>query len=247
MNDDDGASEGVGESVGDGAQEATLDPARFGRLLEVVSLASVGEYAAALGHFEAMREDEFGMLEEGLRVFISELMSGHAAREQATAELLQAREELEQKPLGELKPFLDPGTYPDAVRGTLRDSLTYLLVELLVDTANWRPEQNDLYRFDFAALLRGDAKQALITHMDDQTVHPLTRAVLALDDLESWHRRSDRPAAALEARLGVKLIARSTRSLRLTSAGQAYLERARDLLEHQQHLDGPASDATNSC
>ena len=44
-----------------------------------------------------MREDEFGMLEEGLRVFISELMSGHAAREQATAELLQAREELEQK------------------------------------------------------------------------------------------------------------------------------------------------------
>lgn len=97
MNDDDGASEGVGESVGGGAQEATLDPARFGRLLEVVSLASVGEYAAALGHFEAMREDEFGMLEEGLRVFISELMSGHAAREQATAELLQAREELEQK------------------------------------------------------------------------------------------------------------------------------------------------------
>ncbi len=115
--------------------------------------------------------------------------------------LWQQREAVGGTPLAALSPFLQANNYPAEVRGTLRDSLTYLLVELLVDTANWRPEQNDLYRFDFAALLRGDAKQALITHMDDQTVHPLTRAMLALDDLESWHRRSDRPAAALEARL----------------------------------------------
>ena len=89
--------ETAGETTEPGNSGEIIDPGRFTRLLEVVSLASVGEYAAALSHFEAMREDEFGMLEEGLRVFISELMIGHAAREQATAELLTAREELEQK------------------------------------------------------------------------------------------------------------------------------------------------------
>ncbi len=39
-----------------------------------------------------------------------------------------------------------------------------------------------------------------------------------------------RQIAALEARLGVKLIARSTRSLSLTSAGTTYLERCREIL-----------------
>lgn len=75
----------------------TIDPARFARLLEIVSLASIGEYAVALGHFEAQCEDDLGMLEEGMRVFISELQSGHEAREQATAALELARAELEQK------------------------------------------------------------------------------------------------------------------------------------------------------
>jgi len=40
-----------------------------------------------------------------------------------------------------------------------------------------------------------------------------------------------RQVAALEAHLGVKLIARSTRSLTLTSAGSAYLESCREILD----------------
>jgi DNA-binding transcriptional LysR family regulator len=40
-----------------------------------------------------------------------------------------------------------------------------------------------------------------------------------------------RQVAALEAQLGVKLIVRSTRSLALTSAGEAYLARCREILD----------------
>ena len=65
------------------------DQERFSRLMEVVALASVGEYTAALDHCGDMREDDFGMLEEGLRVFISELQHGRAAREAADAALGQ--------------------------------------------------------------------------------------------------------------------------------------------------------------
>ena len=71
--------------------------ARFERLMEVVSLASVGEYAAALGHCGALQEDTFGMLEEGVKVFISELRAGHAAREQATEALERAQAEIDAK------------------------------------------------------------------------------------------------------------------------------------------------------
>ncbi len=72
-------------------------PERFQRLMEVVSLASVGEYAAALEHCGAVQEDAFGALEEGVRVFVSELQEGHRAREQADAALAQAQQEIDAK------------------------------------------------------------------------------------------------------------------------------------------------------
>ena len=129
--------------------------------------------------------------------------------EQIYAEVLKAfarvwvrREELGQKPLAELKPFLDPGTYPDAVRGTLRDALTYLLVEELASTATWRPEQNDeVSRLDFAALLRGQPVTTAPVKMDDPALHPVVKLNAALVDLEAWHTRRGAREAALEAHL----------------------------------------------
>ncbi|MBK7898463.1 MAG: LysR family transcriptional regulator [Azonexus sp.] len=47
-----------------------------------------------------------------------------------------------------------------------------------------------------------------------------------------------RQVAALEAQLGVRLIARSTRSLSLTSAGVAYLERCREILNLVEAAEG---------
>jgi DNA-binding transcriptional LysR family regulator len=51
-----------------------------------------------------------------------------------------------------------------------------------------------------------------------------------------------RQVAALEAHLGVKLIARSTRSLMLTSAGSAYLERCREILDLVEAAEAGLAD-----
>src|SRR5882724_601496 len=46
---------------------------------------------------------------------------------------------------------------------------------------------------------------------------------------------------ALEARLGVRLIERTTRSVALTEAGRAYLERAREILRSIDEADREAT------
>ena len=51
-----------------------------------------------------------------------------------------------------------------------------------------------------------------------------------------------RQVAALEAHLGVKLIARSTRSLTLTSAGSAYLESCREILNLVEAAESGLAD-----
>ncbi len=50
-----------------------------------------------------------------------------------------------------------------------------------------------------------------------------------------------RSVAALEAHLGVKLIARSTRSLKLTAEGEVYLERCREILDLVGAAEGDLS------
>ncbi|MDC0723144.1 STAS domain-containing protein [Nannocystis bainbridge] len=75
----------------------TTDSERFDRIMAVIGLASVGEFDGALEHFSQSREDAFGMLEEGLRLFITELKASHEERDRVLAALLQANQEIEQK------------------------------------------------------------------------------------------------------------------------------------------------------
>lgn len=70
---------------------------RLERLLEVIALASLGEFDEALALFEAPREDAFGMLAEGLRIFLGELRDAQTARDEAMAALQRAKAEIEQK------------------------------------------------------------------------------------------------------------------------------------------------------
>ena len=117
----------------------------------------------------------------------------------AYEEVWQQREALGALPVGRLSAYLSTGSYPDEVRGTLRDAVSYLLVGLLSDSSLWRPEQaSEVYRLDLGVLLAGGAGAPRLT---DAAVHPLVKIASVLGDLERWHEAAGRRAAQLEARL----------------------------------------------
>jgi alpha-2-macroglobulin len=116
----------------------------------------------------------------------------------AYAEVWEGRAGLGEEPVAALGEYLLPNNYPPRIRGTLRDAVSYLFVELLADTSLWRADHAaEVYRLDLGALLRGAAK----TPLDDPSIHPLVRICAILDDLESWHAEAGRREAALEAGL----------------------------------------------
>lgn len=117
----------------------------------------------------------------------------------AFAKVWARRETLGSKPVKEWEKYLVPNTYPPHIRGTLRDAVTYLFVELLAHTGNWTPkEANEVYALDLALLLAG---APLPEDLSSAEVHPLEKISALLADLETWHRTGGRLEAALEARL----------------------------------------------
>jgi len=77
--------------------EPETPEARIERLLEIVSLASIGEYEAARTRFGALTEDSFGLLEDSMRIFVDELAEMEASREQALVAATRAGEALAAK------------------------------------------------------------------------------------------------------------------------------------------------------
>ena len=100
-----------------------------------------------------------------------------------------------------MKEFLEPNSYPDGVRGTLRDAVTYLFAAHLSDSSGWTAaESNEVYQLGLPSLLRSDSL-ARAVKVDDDAIHPLARMVAVLDDLEAWHASRSEREGALEARL----------------------------------------------
>ncbi len=93
----------------------------------------------------------------------------------ALQEAWSLRGELGDLPISRFRKYLIPNDYPEEVRGTLRDALTYLYVDRLLTY---------LY-VDRLAPEEAVAEEAVAT----------------LQDLESWHLAAGRRAAALEAKL----------------------------------------------
>ncbi len=162
-------------------------------------------------------------------------------REQILAEARKAYQEVwsDREALGALPParfrdVLEVGSYPAGIRGTLRDSVSYLYADLLADSAGWTPEEsNGVYRLDLAALLRPGVAST-VADLAAPGVHPLTALSAVLDDLEAWHAREGKRGAALEARL--------ERSRRLWAAFTEADDRAKVRADLEERLAGFRSD-----
>ena len=103
-------------------------------------------------------------------------------------------------PIGPLAEVLEQNSYPPRIRGTLRDTISYLWAELLGNSSYWGPEDsNEIFRLDLETLLSTDP--AAGQDLTATETHPLTKLTAVLADLESWHRGANRPEAAFEARL----------------------------------------------
>lgn len=114
-------------------------------------------------------------------------------------EVWEQRETWGGESLGDLAEYIQQNDYPARIRGTLRDAVSYLWVEILADTSLWRPEwSNEIWRLDLASLISGPESS---DHPRDPESHPLLEISTVLSDLETWHRAHRRPEAAFEARL----------------------------------------------
>ncbi|MFL6234067.1 MAG: alpha-2-macroglobulin family protein, partial [Thermoanaerobaculia bacterium] len=135
------------------------------------------------------------------------------------------RREVGDAPLSTIHRYLQPGSYPAAVRGTVRDLISYLYAELLGNTTLWPPDDSAAVdSLDLPALIRGDATPA-----GTPAAHPLQEMAAVLGDLEARHLGAGRREAALEAR--------RARLVRLHAAFSE--EEDRRLIRHdlQEHLD----------
>ncbi|MFQ5526490.1 MAG: alpha-2-macroglobulin [Thermoanaerobaculia bacterium] len=160
-------------------------------------------YAQGLVHYlqvyswEIRQRERVASEEEvDLKAWTAEEIFDEADR--AYARVWERRQELGALDLETLSRYLTPNNYPDGLRDSLRDAVTYLWVELLANTSFWTPRESaETYRLDLSALLEPAERLESV----EPDAHPLLRLTALLGDLESWHAAEGRPEAAFEARL----------------------------------------------
>jgi len=94
--------------------------------------------------------------------------------------------------------YFTEGDYPKNVRGTVRDTVTYLWIDALKNTSNWQAKQTvEVNAFNVQSLLNSPYTEAI--NPTDPSAHPLKVAVKLASDLEQFHRANRQPEAELEA------------------------------------------------
>ena len=167
-------------------------------VLELYFARALTTYHDRYDHMIRQRERIIEDDEVDLEQWTSEqiIAAAHAALGRAWA----GRAAWGDRSLGELGVFIQQNDYPARIRGTLRDAVTYMWAELLVNTRYWTPaESNEKHKLDAGALIRGEVDTSL--DPADPKRHPLERLCVLLEDLERWHAEAGRYEAAHEARL----------------------------------------------
>lgn len=139
------------------------------------------------------------------------------------------REQLGKFKRDELPEIITANNYPAEVRGTLRDTLSYLMSEFFNDSSGWSPEHtNNVYALNPDELLQSGRKISIT----DTKTHPFTKAAYILKDLEDWHEARGRKEAALEARL--ELYRHMWQQLTAVSAKKKILQSLESLIAKQK-------------
>ncbi len=161
---------------------------------------SLTTYIQAYSWEIGQREKVVSTQEVDLKKWTREQLFTEAQR--AYVEVWNLRQKLGKESISLLSRYMMSNNYPEEVRGTLRHAATYLFVELLGNSSNWRPEHsNEIWTLDLPALIQGDQKQSCHIDLSDPEAHPLRKICALLDDLEQWTSKSKQQAASLEARL----------------------------------------------
>ncbi len=169
---------------------------------------SMADYLRAY-HWEIQQREKVVSGEElDLKLWTAGQISDEIHR--AYGEVWRHRESWGGESIGDLSEYIDQNDYPARIRGTLRDAVTYLWVDLLADRQFWGPrESNEIYRLDLGALLDTTDPESSASHaaagssseLADSDLHPLVEIHGLLSDLERWHLSRDEPEAAFEAHL----------------------------------------------
>jgi len=176
------------------------DDPRARAILDLYYARSLVVYSQAYSWEIRQREKVETEAEVDLKAWTMDRIIEEAHR--AFSRVWSERQGWDDASIGDLARYIDQNTYPARIRGSLRDAVTYLWVELLTDSSMWRPaHSNELFRLDVPALVAGEPEASSGIDLEDPGVHPLVKIGAILDDLEAWHLSGQRPEAALEARL----------------------------------------------
>ena len=171
-----------------------------GTVLELFYAHGLVTYLHAYSWEISQREQMEIEGELDLRLLTRDQLFAEAQR--AFLRLWERRDSWGDEGLGEVAEYLSQNNYPARIRGTFRDAVTYLWVELLADSGFWTPRQNNqVYRLDRTLLIEPGTVSNLDVDLGDAKLHPLVKVAVILDDLELWHQLSDRREAVFEARL----------------------------------------------
>lgn len=81
----------------DDGERVSISAARIERLVSVIAMASAISVDQAMAMLDAASPDAFGLVEEGLRLFLHELRDAKRSTAEAVEQLLQSKAEIEQK------------------------------------------------------------------------------------------------------------------------------------------------------
>jgi alpha-2-macroglobulin len=95
--------------------------------------------------------------------------------------------------------YIQPNNYPPGIRPTMRDSVSYLWVEMLADEMDKNDDQRRAVLWlDLKKLAGPNVGEVSLA---DPATHPIEKICYILTDLENWHAQRQELEAALESRL----------------------------------------------